>query len=40
MDCRALLLALLVTPLDSFYHPVCTRVPLALRAALSRRTAR
>ena len=36
MGCRALLLALLATPLDSFYHPVCTRVPLALRAQQQR----
>jgi hypothetical protein len=33
---HALLLALLATPLDSFYHPVCTRVPLALRAQQQR----
>ena len=36
MGCRVLLLALLATPLDSFYHPVCTRVPLALRAQQQR----
>ena len=33
---HALLLALLATPLDSFYHPACTRVPLALRAQQQR----
>ena len=33
---HALLLALLVTPLDSFYHPVCRRADVALRAQQQR----